>query len=48
MADQPVIRSSVPGLVWPAIPSTLDSELLALQYQLEKSQWFSAEKLQPG
>jgi phenylacetate-CoA ligase len=40
-----VIRSAVPGLVWPAIPSTLDSEILALQYQLDKSQWYSADKL---
>lgn len=45
MADHPAIRSAVPGLVWPAITSPLDAELLALQYQLEKSQWFAPEVL---
>jgi len=41
----PGIRSTAPGIIWPAIVSPVDAELLALQYQLEKSQWFSSEKL---
>lgn len=45
MAAQPVIRSAVPEAVWPAIPSALDATLLALQFQLERSQWFSPEML---
>ncbi len=45
MAVQPAIRSAVPGQIWPAIVSPLDAELLALQYQLEKSQWFAPQVL---
>lgn len=34
-------RSSVPGLVWPVIPEPEGALIMALQFQLEKSQWLS-------
>ena len=45
MAVQSVIRSSFPGMVWPAIPLGLDATLLALQFQLERSQWLSPDEI---
>ncbi len=33
-------RSSVPGLAWPGLPGTAGITMLALQYQLEQSQWW--------
>jgi len=33
-------RSSVPGLAWPGLPGTAGVTMLALQYQLEQSQWW--------
>ena len=33
-------RSSVPGLAWPGLPGTAGGTMLALQYQLEQSQWW--------
>ncbi len=33
-------RSSVPGLAWPGLPGTAGVAMLALQYQLEQSQWW--------
>jgi len=38
-------RSYRPGISWPAVPNDKASQLLALLFQLEKSQWWSAEKL---
>lgn len=38
-------RSYRPGISWPAIPNDKASQLLALLFQLEKSQWWSSEKL---
>lgn len=40
-----VIRSALPGVVWPAITGPDEAMALALQYQLERSQWFSADDL---
>jgi len=37
--------SIVPGAEWPAIPSARASQLLALQFQLERSQWLSPDQL---
>lgn len=45
MAEHPAIRSAAAGIIWPAIVSPIDAELLALQYQLEKTQWLSPEIL---
>jgi len=39
------IESMVPGIAWPAIPNGRASQLLAVQFQLELSQWHSAEEL---
>jgi phenylacetate-CoA ligase len=46
MADPLSIRSAVPGMVWPAIVPPMDADLLALQYQLERSQWFPPDMLE--
>lgn len=40
-----LIRSTVPGVAWPAIPGQEGAALLALQYQLERSQWLAPERL---
>jgi len=37
--------SSVPGIVWPALPDPPTAMLLALHWQLEQSQWWSADRL---
>lgn len=39
-------KSAAQGIVWPALPNPTDSLLLALQYQLEQSQWRSPLSLQ--
>ena len=41
-----VLKSAVPGVKWPGIPSPEGAALLALQYQLEESQWWPREKLE--
>jgi phenylacetate-CoA ligase len=38
-------RSAVPGIAWPAIPGQEGAAMLALQFQLERTQWLSPEKL---
>lgn len=38
-------RSSVVGVVWPALPDARTSSLLALLWQLEQSQWWPAAEL---
>jgi len=40
-----VIRSALPGVVWPAITRPEDATALALQYQLERSQWLAGDAL---
>ena len=39
-------KSAATGIYWPALPNPTDSLLLALQYQLEQSQWWSRSKLE--
>lgn len=39
------VRSAAPGIVWPGIPDARASELLALSWQLGRSQWWSPEAL---
>jgi phenylacetate-CoA ligase len=39
-------RSSVPGAGWPAVPGGESAPLLALQFQLERSQWLAPAQLQ--
>jgi phenylacetate-CoA ligase len=40
------IRSGVSGVVWPALPDADGRRLLALLYQLDHTQWWSAAELQ--
>jgi len=39
-------QSSIPGVQWPAIPAGGAAAMLALQFQLEQSQWWPSDKLQ--
>jgi phenylacetate-CoA ligase len=39
------MRSHLPGITWPAVPDAPTATLLALQWQLEQTQWWSAERL---
>ena len=39
------VRSIVPGIAWPAIPDHAAATQLALAWQLEQSQWWSADEL---
>lgn len=39
------LRSSIAGMVWPALPAAGGANLLALQYQLERTQWWTPERL---
>ncbi|MFZ5563750.1 MAG: phenylacetate--CoA ligase family protein, partial [Thermodesulfobacteriota bacterium] len=41
-----VPTSAVPGITWPALPSSQGSSRLALMFQMEQSQWWSPETLQ--
>jgi len=39
------LRSTIPGAVWPAIPNAGGGAILSALFQLERSQWLSAEAL---
>lgn len=41
-----VPRSALPGAVWPAVPNDAASRMLALQLQLEQSQWWPPEVIE--
>lgn len=41
-----IARSGVPGIVWPAVPDRAGALLLAMEHQLEDSQWLPLEDLQ--
>jgi phenylacetate-CoA ligase len=43
--DVPPFRSSIQESVWPAVPTQRGAALLAMQYQLEKTERWSAEQL---
>ncbi|MCK5092493.1 MAG: phenylacetate--CoA ligase family protein [Gammaproteobacteria bacterium] len=47
MSDQiPCLpTSSIPGIVWPALPGAMAADMLSIQYQLEESQWWNIEKI---
>jgi phenylacetate-CoA ligase len=46
MTDQEAeIRSGVAGNIWPAIPSQAGARLLAMLFQLEGTQWWTARQL---
>ncbi len=38
-------KSSIPGIVWPAVPAAVAARRSALQQRLEQSQWWPAEAL---
>jgi phenylacetate-CoA ligase len=40
------LRSSVAGIGWPAVPGHAAARLLALQQQLEHSQWWARERIE--
>jgi len=37
--------SCVPGIAWPALPTAAGASMLAMQWQLEQSQWWTPEEL---
>jgi hypothetical protein len=39
------VSSRIPDAAWPAIPTARASQLLAVQFQLEQSQWLPPDKL---
>lgn len=41
-----IVTSQLSGIEWPGLPADEAARLLALQYQLDRSQWWSAENLQ--
>ncbi len=45
MKGVPTPKSGRSGIHWPAMPIYADAMVLALQYQFERSQWWSAETL---
>ena len=45
MADALPFSTVLPEIGWPAVPSAAGQALLALQFQLHRSQWWSAEML---
>jgi phenylacetate-CoA ligase len=40
-----VEAETIPGLVWPALPEREDAGVLALRFQLERSQWWPESRL---
>lgn len=44
MAD-PIPRSALPGMAFPALPAAERSHLLAIQFQLSQSQWWSPAEM---
>ena len=40
------LKSHIPGICWPALPSPVGASLLACLYQLDQSQWWTPEELQ--
>ncbi len=41
-----LIKSSIEEIEWPAVPGPPGSALLAILFELERSQWWPAEKLE--
>lgn len=46
VSPPPAVRSAVPGVAWPAIPPKVGAAMLALQYQLERTQWWPLEEIE--
>lgn len=45
LAACPPLRSAIPGIAWPAIPSQAGANILALLQQMEESQWWPQERM---
>ncbi len=43
-----IVRSSIAGLTWPGVPAGGGPLLLAMQFQLEQTQWWPPERLRRG
>ncbi len=41
----PIPKSAVSGISWPALPGPAGAAMLAMQFQLEQSQWWPPERL---
>lgn len=41
----PLPFSCVPGITWPALPTAAGASMLAMQWQLEQSQWWAPEEI---
>ncbi len=39
------VNSNVPGVAWPSIPSPAGQAMLAAQFQFDRSQWWSADRV---
>ena len=40
------VKSTVRGIAWPGIAGPFASQLMAMQFQLEQTQWLSSEEIQ--
>jgi phenylacetate-CoA ligase len=40
-----LLRSALPGVAWPAVPGPEAAAMLALQFQLDRSQWLAPDEL---
>ena len=45
MVNEPVLRTHVPGIEWPAMPDAPTAMLLALSWQLDESEWWTPDEL---
>src|SRR5262249_4188799 len=44
--ESPVpVQTQIPDCTWPAIPNDPGAQALALQYQLERSEWLPADEI---
>jgi phenylacetate-CoA ligase len=45
VAPEPDVSSVVEGIAWPGVPAPKNAAMLSVLFQLERSQWWSAERL---
>ena len=38
-------RSATHGIVWPALPHSVNAQVFSLLYQMDQSQWWDSERL---
>ncbi len=46
MKATPSFRSSLPNIAWPAVPGPEAARVLAILFQLDKSQWWTPEQIE--